>query len=60
MAGVARARQLEAANIPAAIENVDDKSFGPSVDGLPGMSFLSRFEVQVASGSIEIRTRHSR
>jgi aspartyl protease family protein len=29
-------------------------------DGLLGMSFLSRFEVQMAGGSIEIRTRHPR
>ena len=27
------------------------------VDGLLGMSFLSRFEVQMANGSIEVRTR---
>jgi len=27
------------------------------VDGLLGMSFLSRFEVQMAAGSIEVRTR---
>jgi clan AA aspartic protease (TIGR02281 family) len=49
--------KLEAANVPVAVQNADDKSYGNGVDGLLGMSFLSRFEVQMASGSIEIRTR---
>jgi clan AA aspartic protease (TIGR02281 family) len=49
--------KLEAVNVPVAIQNVDDKSYGPGVDGLLGMSFLSRFEIQMAAGSIEIRTR---
>jgi clan AA aspartic protease (TIGR02281 family) len=49
--------KLEATNVPVVIQNVDEKSYGPGVDGLLGMSFLSRFEVQIASGAIEIRTR---
>ncbi len=49
--------RLEATNVPVVIQNVDDKSYGNGVDGLLGMSFLSRFEVQMAAGSIEIRTR---
>ena len=49
--------KLEAANVPVAIQKVDEKSYGAGVDGLLGMSFLSRFEVQMANGSIEIRTR---
>jgi clan AA aspartic protease (TIGR02281 family) len=49
--------KLGATNVPVAIQNVDDKSYGAGVDGLLGMSFLSRFEVQMAGGSIEIRTR---
>jgi hypothetical protein len=49
--------KLEANNVPGAVQNVDEKSYGPGVDGLLGMSFLSRFEVQMASGAIEIRTR---
>ncbi len=52
--------KLEAANVPVAIQNVDEKSYGAGVDGLLGMSFLSRFEVQMAAGSIEIRTRHAK
>ncbi|WFU27862.1 retroviral-like aspartic protease family protein [Bradyrhizobium sp. CB1717] len=52
--------KLEAANVPVAVLGGDDKGFGAGVDGLLGMSFLSRFEVQMASGSIEIRTRQPR
>ncbi len=49
--------KLEAMNVPVAIQTTDDKSYGNGVDGLLGMSFLSRFEVQMAGGSMEIRTR---
>ena len=49
--------KLEAANVPVAVQKADDKSYGNGVDGLLGMSFLSRFEVQMAAGSIEVRTR---
>jgi aspartyl protease family protein len=49
--------KLGATNVPVAIQNVDDKSYGTGVDGLLGMSFLSRFEVQMAGGTIEVRTR---
>jgi aspartyl protease family protein len=43
--------------VPVAIQNADAKNYGAGVDGLLGMSFLSRFEVQMANGSIEVRTR---
>ena len=49
--------KLTATNVPVAVQNLDDKSYGPGVDGLLGMSFLSRFDVQMANGAIEIRTR---
>jgi aspartyl protease family protein len=49
--------KLEATNVPVAIQNLDEKSYGVGVDGLLGMSFLSRFEVQMAGGFIEVRTR---
>ena len=49
--------KLEAVNVPVAIQKVDEKSYGVGVDGLLGMSFLSRFEVQMANGTIEVRTR---
>ena len=49
--------KLEATNVPVAVQRVDDKGYGEGVDGLLGMSFLSRFDVQMAGGFIEVRTR---
>jgi len=56
-AGKVMLGKLEAVNVPVAIQKVDEKSYGAGVDGLLGMSFLSRFEVQMANGTIEVRTR---
>jgi hypothetical protein len=47
---------LQAANVPVAVQDVDEKSYGPGVDGLLGMSFQSRFEVQIADNFVEVRT----
>ncbi|HLX17855.1 MAG TPA: aspartyl protease family protein [Bradyrhizobium sp.] len=55
-----RLGKLEATNVPVTVANVDEKSFGVGVDGLLGMSFLSRFDVQMAAGSIEVRTRRAK
>ena len=52
--------KLTATNVPVAVQNTDEKSYGAGVDGLLGMSFLSRFEVQMANGSIEVRTRRAK
>ncbi|KRR23658.1 hypothetical protein CQ14_32060 [Bradyrhizobium lablabi] len=52
--------KLTATNVPVAVQNTDAKSYGAGVDGLLGMSFLSRFEVQMANGSIEVRTRRAK
>lgn len=49
--------KLAANNVPVVVQKVDDRSYGAGVDGLLGMSFLSRFEMQMAGGFIEIRTR---
>jgi predicted aspartyl protease len=49
--------KLEARNVPTAVQNVDAKSYGTDVDGLLGMTFLSRFEIQMAKGFVEVRTR---
>jgi clan AA aspartic protease (TIGR02281 family) len=51
--------RLEASNVPVAVQT-DDKVYGPGIDGLLGMSFLSRFEVQMAGDVIEVRTRQPR
>jgi aspartyl protease family protein len=52
-----RLGHLEAANVPTVVQKLDDRSYGAGIDGLLGMSFLSRFEVQMGSDFIEIRTR---
>lgn len=52
--------KLQATNVPIAVQSGIDAGYGAGVDGLLGMSFLSRFEVQMASGSIEVRTRQPR
>jgi len=49
--------RLRAANVPVVVQNVDDTSYGSGVDGLLGMSFLSRFDLQMSGGFLEIRTR---
>jgi hypothetical protein len=45
--------KLEALHVPGVVQGLD----GMDVDGLLGMSFLSRFDVQMAGGILEIRTR---
>ena len=49
--------KLAAANVPVVVQKTDENSYGAGVDGLLGMSFLSRFEVQMTDGFIEVRTR---
>lgn len=49
--------KLEAANVPVVVQKEDAKLYGSGIDGLLGMSFLSRFEMQMADGFIEVRTR---
>jgi clan AA aspartic protease (TIGR02281 family) len=52
--------KLLTTNVPVAVQKTDAKSYGAGIDGLLGMSFLSRFEVQMAGGFIEIRTRRQK
>lgn len=49
--------RLEAANVPVVVQKSERELYGVGIDGLLGMSFLSRFEVQLAGGFIELRTR---
>ena len=51
---------LEAGNVPVVVQvTTEATGYGLGIDGLLGMSFLSRFELQMAGGFIEIRTRRS-
>jgi aspartyl protease family protein len=49
--------KLAAASVPVVVQKTDESSYGAGVDGLLGMSFLSRFEVQMTDGFVEVRTR---
>jgi len=48
---------LEASNVPVVVQKTDERSYGVAIDGLLGMSFLSRFEVQLSDAFVEVRTR---
>ncbi len=50
---------LQANGIPVAIQDGDRKDYGSGIDGLLGMSFLSRFDVQIAADFVEVRPRRS-
>ena len=39
---------LQATNVPIVVQKTDERSYGVAIDGLLGMSFLSRFEVQLS------------
>jgi clan AA aspartic protease (TIGR02281 family) len=49
--------KLQAKNVPVVVLNSAERGFGIGVDGLLGMSFLSRFDVRLTGGFIEIQTR---
>lgn len=48
---------LAATNVPIVVQKTDERSYGAAIDGLLGMSFLSRFEVQLSDAFVEVRTR---
>jgi clan AA aspartic protease (TIGR02281 family) len=48
---------LAATNVPVVVQKTDERSYGVAIDGLLGMSFLSRFEVQLSDAFVEVRTR---
>lgn len=52
--------KLEAKCVPVAIQDGDGKSYAAGIDGLLGMTFLSRFEIQFAEGFVELRTRNQK
>jgi aspartyl protease family protein len=49
--------KLAATNVPVVVLNGGGPAFGPGLDGLLGMSFLSRFDVHMGAGFIELATR---
>ncbi|WP_315721191.1 MULTISPECIES: aspartyl protease family protein [unclassified Bradyrhizobium] len=51
---------LLATGIPVAVQAGDQKDYGSGIDGLLGMSFLSRFDVQIAADFVEVRPHKAR
>jgi len=51
--------KLEARNVSVAVQTDADGAYGHGVDGLLGMSFLSRFEVRLDDRSVTVRPRAS-
>jgi aspartyl protease family protein len=50
---------IEAKNVAIAVQADKDGSYGVGIDGLLGMSFLSRFDVSIADRAVTIRARTS-
>jgi aspartyl protease family protein len=51
---------LSAKSVPVVVQLTDAKLYGDGTDGLLGMSFLARFEVRMANGYIEVRSRSAK
>lgn len=56
-AGTIQLGKLEARNVTVAVQSDSDGAYGRGVDGLLGMSFLSRFDVRLDEHSVTIRGR---
>jgi clan AA aspartic protease (TIGR02281 family) len=50
--------EATAANVPVLIAVRSKDAFGSNIDGLLGMTFLSRFNVTVSSGILELKPRN--
>jgi aspartyl protease family protein len=55
-----RLRTLQADNVPVVVQADNKGLFGDGVDGLLGMSFLSRFNVAIGGKNVRIKTRKAR
>jgi aspartyl protease family protein len=53
-------RSLEAQGVQLVIQVDDQGDFGDGIDGLIGMSFLSRFDVAMDSKTLHIRPRKTK
>jgi clan AA aspartic protease (TIGR02281 family) len=50
-------RSLQAKDVPIVVQNDNQGTYGESVDGLLGMSFLSRFNLAIDTQTVKISTR---
>jgi aspartyl protease family protein len=53
-------RTLAANDVPVVVQADDKGTYGSGIEGLLGMSFLSRFHVTIDARSVKIRARKSR
>jgi clan AA aspartic protease (TIGR02281 family) len=53
-------RSLQAKDVPVVVQNDSQGTYGESVDGLLGMSFLSRFNLAIDTQSVKISARKSK
>lgn len=59
-AAAIQVRSLRASDVPIIVQSDAKGTYGPGVDGLLGMSFLSRFQVALDGKSVRIRKRAER
>ena len=59
-AAAIQVRSLRANDVPLVVQTDAKGTYGPGVDGLLGMSFLSRFQVTLDGKSVRIRKRAER
>ena len=59
-AAAIQVRSLRANDVPIIVQSDAKGTYGPGVDGLLGMSFLSRFQVALDGKSVRIRKRAAR
>jgi aspartyl protease family protein len=53
-------RTLKAEDVPVVVQTDAKGSYGNGVDGLLGMSFLSRFQLTVAGNTVKIKSRNAK
>jgi aspartyl protease family protein len=53
-------RSLKAKDVPVVVQTDAKATYGPGLDGLLGMSFLSRFHLTIDSYAVKIRSRSAR
>jgi clan AA aspartic protease (TIGR02281 family) len=53
-------RSLQARDVPIVVEDDDKAAFGDGVDGLLGMSFLSRFKITIDTRLVKLSNRQTK
>ena len=59
-AATVQLRSLHAKDVPIVVEDDAKATFGDGIDGLLGMSFLSRFKVTIDTQAVKISNRQTK